>query len=479
MKPNLPTRRLCAVRINFRLRYAWIIGLLGCSLLPHSSARGTDTVEATRLAREFIEADDDDSRNSILAQLADFTEDYRPILAEIQKTKFEPVEAGYHPEEHFTTPKLRKKHPKDLLYYSIPKTYRPDRPTGLIIFMHGGGKNTSRDAPRYTLDYPENDDDPEENSQLGDVFNATGMIAVGPSAPKDTPTYYRWCTEDCDEYLSDVIEECSLRFHLDPDRIVLLGHSMGGFGAYHHIQRQPDRFACVVANAGSWTLAHWPVIRGTPLGIVHGVRDAVKGERWHYTDIDYARWTDRILKEKGLDYTYYEHDGEHGIQPSRELLQKYLMQAADLRRDPYAKHVVLASPLGFDDYYCYPVEHNRWLTLDKETGGEIEYDELYSNHADDFDDWRLRHRVGNFDGSSIEAKIKENNTIEITTQNVSRFTIWLHPQMIDIARPVSIVVDGKLRFSTRVAPSLADALESYHRRRDWGLIYPIKIKLEN
>jgi hypothetical protein len=38
-------------------------------------------------------------------------------------------------------------------------------------------------------------------------------------------------------------------------------------------------------------------------------------------------------------------------------------------------------------------------------------------------------------------------------------------------------VDGKVRFAGMVRPSLATALESYERRRDWGLIYPIKIQL--
>jgi pimeloyl-ACP methyl ester carboxylesterase len=437
-----------------------------------------DQEEAVGLARKFLAADDDDERGELLKELAEYDGDYQPVLDELQDLKFKKVRAGYHPEEHFTIPELLENRPDDLLYFNVPRGYRPDRATGLIIFMHGGGRRSSRYAPRYSMDY-ESQADSEENSQLGDIFDRLGVIGVGPSAPWDEDTAYRWCVRESDDYLADVVRECRARFNIDPDRVVLLGHSMGGFGAYHHIQRQPDRFAAVLVNAGSWTLAYWPAIRGTPLGIVHGVKDAIRGERWHYTDIEYARWTDKILSRQKpkLDYVYYEHEGEHGISPSKELMEKYLKSAVTYRRDPYAPQIALASPLGFDDDYCYPVKHNRWLTLDEATNGKIQYDELVSNRADDFDAWRLRYRTGKFKGSSIEAINQGDNTIEATTRNVARFTIWLHPKMVDVKKPVTVKVDGRQRFSDRVEPSLATALESYTRRGDWGMIYPMKIEI--
>jgi hypothetical protein len=49
--------------------------------------------------------------------------------------------------------------------------------------------------------------------------------------------------------------------------------------------------------------------------------------------------------------------------------------------------------------------------------------------------------------------------------------------MVDVSKRVVVKVDGKERFDGRVKPSLATALESYERRRDWGMIYPIKIEV--
>jgi hypothetical protein len=42
---------------------------------------------------------------------------------------------------------------------------------------------------------------------------------------------------------------------------------------------------------------------------------------------------------------------------------------------------------------------------------------------------------------------------------------------------VTVTVNGRKAFSGSVKPSLATALDSYTRRADWGLIYPIKLSL--
>jgi hypothetical protein len=108
------------------------------------------------------------------------------------------------------------------------------------------------------------------------------------------------------------------------------------------------------------------------------------------------------------------------------------------------------------------------------------FDELVSNDDDDlaFDDWKLQHETTPHEGSALDAKNLGDNTIEVTTQHVKKFTVWLHPKMVDVSRPVRVIVDGKVKFKDNVSPSLATALDSYLRRQDWGLVYPMKVEID-
>ena len=76
----------------------------------------------------------------------------------------------------------------------------------------------------------------------------------------------------------------------------------------------------------------------------------------------------------------------------------------------------------------------------------------------------------------VDAKIEGNNQIVIRTENVKRFSIWLHPSMIEFSKPVLVSVNGKKR-EFDIEGQLLTALRSYQRRHDWGLIYHAEIML--
>ncbi|HEY2146970.1 MAG TPA: hypothetical protein VGH32_03480, partial [Pirellulales bacterium] len=188
-----------------------------------------DLDTAVKLSNQWLAARDPVERKRLAAKLGEFEGDPPAVIARLSSRSFQSVKSGYIPEEHFSQSDLRRKHPDDLLYFVVPKSYRPDRPTGLIVFLHGGGRTTTRRAPQATLNFPATDSPPDTH-RCGDMFAATGMVTVGPSAPWDSETAHRWCLASADDYLADVIEDCKSRFNIDPDRVFLLGHSMGGFG---------------------------------------------------------------------------------------------------------------------------------------------------------------------------------------------------------------------------------------------------------
>ena len=456
------------------------------SLLALSGDTGAaDFDETVKTARQYLECSDRQERVALSRKLAEYTDDWRDVVEALRPRTTQAAKPGYYREERFRDPRLREKHPDDLLYLVVPTSYQPDKPSGLVVFMHGGGKGSARTAPdRYMT--PADATTPPSSTRLGDMFEALGLIGVGPSATWNENDHSRWCVPEADDYIADVVEECKTRFHIDSDRVLLLGHSMGGFGAYHQVQRQPDRFAAVIASAGSWSLAQWPVIRGTTLCIVHGTKDAELGVRDRHTDIAFARYADELLSKKDIPHVYREHPEGHSFGNGKQDVVDFLKASRDLRRDPFFPHVVLASPVGYSSGKCYPVRHNRWITLDAADEGPLAYDALHregpghskDSSPEEWKQWKLTHTSVKRNGAMIEAINLGENRLKITTTNVSRFTLWLHPTMVNFGKPIQVDVNGELGFAARVTPSLVTVLESFERRRDWGLVYPAKIRLD-
>lgn len=98
--------------------------------------------EAVGLCRNYLAADRASQRQRILKQLAVYSGPVDPVIERLTARTYKPVKPGLLAAEHFSTDDLRSKHPDDLLYFLVPPGYQPDKATGLIIFMHGGGATT-------------------------------------------------------------------------------------------------------------------------------------------------------------------------------------------------------------------------------------------------------------------------------------------------------------------------------------------------
>jgi poly(3-hydroxybutyrate) depolymerase len=469
-----------AMTMMDRLRFS--LALLGiASLLPSLAGESPSLIPETVLsaARDYLATTDKEERDRLAALFHTSSFDPVQTVRALRPHPVTDVAPGYHKSEHFLVPELRKRHPDDLLYYVVPESYTAKQPVPLAVVMHGGAKGTERTMAHWYMR-----PDPK-GSGLGKAFMDTGMIGVGPSAPISTKRWERWCLPEADDYLRDVIIEMQSRFNIDPDRVFLLGHSMGGFGAYQAVQVQPDRFAAVLVHAGSWYTAYWPVIRGTPLWVVHGVHDSEPGGRPHYTDIAFARLTGKLLTKQGIVHEVQEHQGQHSLPNGMPVIREFIARMPELRRDPFQPRAVVASPRGWRTGDMRDAPHNRWLSIVETTPGKLTYDttkhegakQFWGMPRENWGDWALKHVRKERPGAMVDATNLGGNRFEATTHNVRRFAIWLHPRMVNFSKPVQVTVNGAPALEQRVQPSIVTALDSYERRRDWGLIYPAKIEV--
>ena len=65
----------------------------------------------------------------------------------------------------------------------------------------------------------------------------------------------------------------------------------------------------------------------------------------------------------------------------------------------------------------------------------------------------------NENAHSIQAALTTPNKIEAKTENVQTLRLYLNDQMVDLAKPVTVIINNKTRFEGMVTPSLDEMLK--------------------
>jgi predicted peptidase len=120
----------------------------------------------------------------------------------------------------------------------------------------------------------------------------------GKSAESDQPT---------DELTAvmKAVEQTVKENQVDTSRLYLTGLSMGGFGSWDWVAREPDRFAAVVPICGGGDPTEADRLTKTPIWAVHGDADPV-------VPVDQTRRMIEAIKKAGGEPKYSELKGvEH------------------------------------------------------------------------------------------------------------------------------------------------------------------------
>ena len=124
----------------------------------------------------------------------------------------------------------------------------------LVVYLHGGGAEN--------LDSVANNSFPKLVGEGEHPF-----IMVAPRNPREEEFFPQ-------EHVAAVVEEIASTYHVDRDRIYLVGNSRGAFSAYQMIQNYPDVYAAVVAVSGGGIPHYLDRVRTwTPFWIFHGTND--------------------------------------------------------------------------------------------------------------------------------------------------------------------------------------------------------------
>jgi predicted peptidase len=173
---------------------------------------------------------------------------------------------------------------KYLLY--LPKDYDQKASWPLMLFLHGSGERgddlnvVKKHGPPKLI---------EEGKEFP-------FIVVSPQCPNGKS----WEPFELSALLDELVE----KYKVDPDRIIVTGLSMGGFGTWALAAHCPDRFAAIVPICGGGDPMRAKRIAHVAAWVFHGAKDPAVPLEMSQKMVD-------ALKSKGGDpkFTVYPEAG--------------------------------------------------------------------------------------------------------------------------------------------------------------------------
>ncbi|MFB3905544.1 MAG: heparinase II/III family protein [Acidobacteriota bacterium] len=247
--------------------------------------------------------------------------------------------------------------------------------------------------------------------------------------------------------LYEVLAEINRLYLIDPDRIYLSGHSMGGYGTWFQATRYPDRWAAISPQAGYTNyslyqkslvstanpaqeafqkrlLEYWSPLSfaenllHVPAYVVHGAKD-------DNIVVTHARQMVERLRELKYRVVYDENpEGGHWWGP---------------RGQGYGVEVVDKPAIS-----TFFQEHSRRATTPAHViykTDTLRYRKAYWVEIDELEEDNAPAR--------IEAWAEADNTIKTVVSNIRQFTLRLDRAPVKADREVVILVNGKRAFRGR------------------------------
>jgi predicted esterase len=257
-----------------------------------------------------------------------------------------------------------------------------------------------------------------------------------------------WLYESNRSFPLEAIRKARELYPIDPDRVVLCGVSMGGYGTWNIGLRHSDRFAAIAALAGGLTRLSQVGMhddRSTailenalsfPIFAAHGDKDGVVP---YGPDKEAA---DKV-KELGGDIKFHTlegvgHDVREAILAGGTLAPELKSFVTTKRRNTLPLKVT-------------------YVSLSEKLDGAT---------------WLRIATRGQKDHVRVEGAIDRAHNVIHLSGDVELARVYLDDRILDPSRSVTILVGGEPRWKGRIVPDMKAMLESWRSREDERLVYP-------
>ncbi|MDR4479117.1 MAG: hypothetical protein R3B37_05125 [Nitrospira sp.] len=321
---------------------------------------------------------------------------------------------------------------------SVPQSYEPTRAYALVVCLHGAGFTGEAYLDRW-------------KSRLGE-----GYILVCPTYPAGA-----WFTRRAEDLVLATVRAVQQRYRIDPNRIFLSGMSNGGIGAWLIGMHHAPMFAGLAPMASGIDDVLFPFLenlRATPVYIIHGSQDQVM-------PVELSRKLAGELKNLGYPFIYREHDRTHAMAGGhffpREELPDLVKWFDNRRRTSVPKALTVVR----DASHLLPFG---WVRIDA-TDQIASFSEDLIDKRDD----SIRQRAY----ARLTVQVTGPNRIDVRTDHVRQYTLFLNEDLVDLSRPIVITTDGQASFDGLIPSQVDTLLRQARLRADPGQLYPAHLTL--
>jgi len=430
-----PCRRL------HHLRRFLFLCLLSCLLwaglsipVTHAAGEGASTDLASQVWH-YMATQDGEGARALLASILQRPDATVQAVQELLRTGrphgLQPV--GLLPDEQIV---VRERPYR--LSLSVPQSYEPTRDYALIVCLHGAGFTGEAYLDRW-------------KTRLGE-----GYILACPTYPAGA-----WFTRRAEDLVLATVQAVQQRYRIDPNRIFLTGMSNGGIGAWLIGMHHAPLFAGLAPMASGIDDVLFPFLenlRTTPTYIIHGSQDQVM-------PVELSRKLAGELKNLGSPYIYREHDRTHAMAGGHFFPREELPDLVKWFDEQHRNPAPTALTVVRDASHLLPFG---WVRIDA-TDQIASFSEDLVDKRDD----SIRQRTY----ARLIAHVTGPNRIDVKTDRVRQYTLFLNGDLVDLSQPVVITTDGQVSFEGVVTPQVDTLLRHARLRQDPGQLYPVQLTL--